>query len=283
MDKLISQLARLYFLPEQPWREPGAEAGEGALTPALVADHLSGARRVALDLVSSAGLVRAMVVHFSKSADWEEVARLHQLVQEELELPAPAIAISGQTGFELWFSLAEPVTAAQAEAFLKALQQHYLADRPALRCEFLPAAATRATSLLVPSLEPLSGNWSAYIDPSLGSMFIDEPWLEMIPNLDKQASILAGLKSIKAADFARALTLLQTPAATPGEPESLPGEGGQPFSAPACRDSCLSVGSHYRDPQSFLLAVMNDPSASARQRIQAAKALLPYFAEQGKD
>ena len=45
------------------------------------------------------------------------------------------------------------------------------------------------------------------------------------------------------------------------------------------RRSALNVGSGYRDPQSFLLAVMNDESASARQRIAAAKALLPYFAD----
>ncbi len=45
------------------------------------------------------------------------------------------------------------------------------------------------------------------------------------------------------------------------------------------RRSALNVGSGYRDPQSFLLAVMNDESASARQRITAAKALLPYFAD----
>ena len=41
----------------------------------------------------------------------------------------------------------------------------------------------------------------------------------------------------------------------------------------------LAVGSGFVDPKSFLLAVMNDTSASARHRIAAAKALLPCFAD----
>ena len=39
----------------------------------------------------------------------------------------------------------------------------------------------------------------------------------------------------------------------------------------------LDVGGGYVDPKSFLLAVMNDPGAAAEHRIEAAKALLPYF------
>ncbi|NTV11175.1 MAG: terminase small subunit, partial [Zoogloea sp.] len=39
----------------------------------------------------------------------------------------------------------------------------------------------------------------------------------------------------------------------------------------------LDVAGHFDDPKGFLLAVMNDPSAGAGLRIEAAKALLPYF------
>lgn len=38
---------------------------------------------------------------------------------------------------------------------------------------------------------------------------------------------------------------------------------------------CLPA-SHFNDPESFLLAVMNDPSAATLERIRAAEALLPY-------
>ena len=39
----------------------------------------------------------------------------------------------------------------------------------------------------------------------------------------------------------------------------------------------LTVGGGFVDPKSFLLAVMNDPGARADYRLDAAKALLPYF------
>ncbi|HJV91893.1 MAG TPA: hypothetical protein VJ572_00385, partial [Azonexus sp.] len=134
-------------------------------------------------------------------------------------------------------------------------------------------------SELLPAQHEATGKWSAFIDPSLGAMFIDEPGLEMAPNMDRQAEILAAAKSIAAAEFQRALKRLETPAA----PDSGPAEQGADQPAEAARaagrpHSPLNVGSYYSDPKSFLLAVMNDPSASAGQRIKAAKALLPYFA-----
>lgn len=58
------------------------------------------------------------------------------------------------------------------------------------------------------------------------------------------------------------------------EPDEI---AGQPALAAGRPRSRLSVGGNFSDPKSFLLAVMNDPSASASQRIKAAKALLPYF------
>jgi hypothetical protein len=127
--------------------------------------------------------------------------------------------------------------------------------------------------MLAPALNTLNGKWSAFIDPSMGSMFVEGPWLEMAPNLDRQADMLAALKSIAAADFSRALQMLQTPL----EPDDLlPVEPLNPADEGASTAQ-LNVGNDYRDPTSFLLAVMNDASASTSQRIKAAKALLPYF------
>ena len=62
---------------------------------------------------------------------------------------------------------------------------------------------------LVPALDETTGRWSAFIDPTMGSMFIEETWLEMAPARDKQAGMLAGVESIKAENFQLALASLQ--------------------------------------------------------------------------
>lgn len=285
MNKLITELQRLYFLPGQQWLSQQADAGgkpadpaAGALTPAVVASGLAGERSIALELVGADGMARTMLVNFAKPGDWEQVANLFRAVQDELDLPAPAISVSGQKGYRLWFSLAEPVAAAQAGGFLDALRRKYLADIPVAHLALRPAAEQTVTKL-VPALHTATGKWSAFIDPSLGAMFVDEPGLDMAPNMGRQADLLAGLKSIKTGDFQRALSALQTPAESATSPGSPPMErSSSPLGSGRTRTG-LNVGSNYSDPKSFLLAVMNDPSASARQRIKAAKALLPYFAK----
>lgn len=226
MDKLTAELQRLHFLPEQQ----------------------SDTRQSALGIA------------FRRATDWESVALLWHAVQDELDLPAPAVSIDGQ-GYRLWFSLAEPVDDQQAEHFLDGLHSRYLAELPASRLEFgLPDNLPPC-----PLAEP--DRWSAFIDPGMGSMFVTEPWLEMAPNRHQQADLLAGFTSIRSKDFVRTLALLQ-PMARPAE------DGVERPESPA---SALSLQGPFADPKQFLLAVMNDPSASPLQRIEAAKALLPYF------
>lgn len=244
MNRLIAELQRLYFLPGQP-----APADDGG---------------PALDLAGPDGRVRVLAVDIARGADWEQAAALYGGVQTDLDLPPPAVSVSGTSGYRLWFSLAEPVAAADALDFLEALRRRYLADLPPARLQCHPAPASPGRLDLPSALDPASGKWSAFIDPALGSMFMDEPGLEMAPNPDKQADLLAGLESIKAGDFRRVLNLLQSPPEPPGE-----NAGPEPFA--------LGVGGGFRDPKSFLLAVMNDPNASPAHRIEAAKALLPYF------
>ena len=287
MNKLLTELQRLYFLQDPQWHIQQAGGApfhpEGELTPEIVAESLAGEKSLAFNLVGADGLSRAMVIKFNRPGDWERVANLYQAVQEELDLPAPAVSVSGRQGYRLWFSLAEPLPVAQVRRFLKALSAHYLADIPVADIEFLlgtdmPASTGQGLVQLVPAPNALTGKWSAFIDPSLGSMFIDEPGLEMAPALDKQAGILAGLESIKPVDFQRALEHLQRHDAeqsASAQDKAL----GQAPTASDCEYPSLNVGKHYSDPKSFLLAVMNDASASPRHRIEAAKALLPYFVE----
>ena len=291
MNKLISALQRLYFLQDQQWHSQSlndggdlAYAAEGPLTPAIVTKSLAGELTVGLNLVSPAGMARAMVVSFARATDWEQVANLYQAVQDELDLPAPAVSVSGRKGYSLWFSLAEALPLAQIQAFLAALRLKYLAVIPLAHLELQPDAL--AIKTLAPARHNTTGKWSAFIDPSMGSMFIVEPGLEMAPILDRQAGMLAGLKSIKTANFQRALSILQAPSELDGEPALTLAEAAArlptkvsrpPDLADGYRYSKLGEGNTYADPRDFLLAVMNDSSVGVKQRIKAAKALLPYF------
>lgn len=290
MNKLIQELQRLYLLDGQAWRAREAGTGDcpadlagSILTPEIVARSLAGEAVIELELITPDNMVRAMVLEFASAADWEAVARLYQGIQEDLELPAPAVAVSGHSGFQLWLSLSERVPADQASLFLTALRDKYLIDMPLAKLGFHPDAGLVAGGsglvALVPALHERTGQWSAFIDPSMGSMFVDESGLDMAPSPDRQADMLSGLESIKAADFQRVLASLQSVAEVAAErrKEFAAASGG------GRSRSGLNVGNHYTDPKSFLLAVMNDASASAGQRIKAAKALLPYFKSAGQE
>ncbi|WP_153116426.1 hypothetical protein [Rhodocyclus tenuis] len=273
MNRLIQELRRLY-LP------PGS-----ALTPDLVAAQLAGDVSLPLDPVDANAQVRTLLVSFRNSSDWPLVAKLNRCVQEELGLPAPAISVSGCTGFQLWLSLAQPQAPAQAGRFLEALRRRCLGEMPVAALGLHPVGTGNVPALptpleLVPALDQVSGRWSAFIDPSMGSMFIDEGGLESAPNMDAQAELLARLHSIKADDFDAALRILESPVSTDGDVKTPATGADNVASTGADRRSAahqLNLGGGFADPQSFLLAVMNDPSASAKQRIKAAKALLPYF------
>lgn len=295
MNDLTTELERLYFLDGQPWqsatlgeRGQAASGAEGTLTMRGVANSDAIDETVALNLVSVDGRVRAMVVDFGRASDWEYAAALYQAVQDDLNLPAPAVSISGNTGYVLWFSLAEAVPIAQARAFLNALRVNYLATVTDLglgpASEPANAAALSAIAL-PPAAHPVTGKWSAFIDPTLGGLFTEEPWLEMAPNSDRQADILAGLESITVDAFQQALAVLESPATPqtehdrpldhrPVDPRAETADTSRPD--PRRHRSTLNVSDHYSDPESFLLAVMNDASASARHRIAAARALLPF-------
>jgi hypothetical protein len=114
----------------------------------------------------------------------------------------------------------------------------------------------------VPACQGESGHWSAFVAPGLAGMFADEPWLDMPPSPDAQAKLLAGLKSIQPAEFRLAQERLR------------------PAEAPVARavaSVATDVPREAQDPKRFLLAVMNDPATDMPLRIEAAKALLPYF------
>ncbi|OGB72222.1 MAG: hypothetical protein A2486_00705 [Burkholderiales bacterium RIFOXYC12_FULL_65_23] len=294
MNRLDTELHRLY-LP-QPTAPQQAEPAQDA-SPALI---------------GADGQVRALVLELASAAGWEAVAALWQGLQNELELPAPAIAISG-AGYQVWISLAQPVSVAQARGFLESLCRRFLAGIAPRHVRLLPSLQSDAADApeapdipgasvparharLIPAQLDESGHWSAFISPHLAAMFADEPWLDMKPSPDAQADLLLRLKSLSPADWRRAQLQLEPaeaastfaaassplPAALP-DPAAATGNRPDVENSPDAQASATTGHQEPRaasvaeqDPRRFLLAVMNDPTVEMGMRIEAAKALLPY-------
>ena len=225
---------------------------------------------VTTDPIDQHGLVRAMLLELARPADWEQLAKVWRGVQDDLALPAPAIAVSGSDGFALWFSLAEPVDSTQAHAFLQALCARYLPELAVNRLRLMPPAdattpeqAGRAR-MLPPKQQP-TGHWSAFIAADLAPIFADTPWLDSAPSNDGQAGVLSPLASITQSAFDAALGRLDARVIA-----TRPNAIDIPPALPATAIAHLA-------PKQFLLRVMNDDGVALALRIEAAKALLPYF------
>lgn len=241
MSRFSAEFARLYEVPDP------APPAQGCL-------------------ITPEGGVKAMVLEIAQPAEWPDLSAVWHGTQSEWELPATAIAVSGTDGLQLWFSVAEPIRADNAAEFLALLQRKYLSAVPAKRVRLFPSPALSGNAEAVqanrvPALQE-SGNWSAFVSADLASIFGEEPWLDIAPNLDQQADILSRLKSMKVSQFHDALDLLR---GTP-QPETPPA----PSTVNASSEGVV-VG-----PKAFLTQVMNDPAVALKDRIEAAKALLPY-------
>ena len=254
-DRLHNELVRLYLLPAP------ADSGTGAQ---------------AFALVSPSGMVRALVMELVQPPGWEVLSRVWHGVQNELDLPAPAIAVSGLDALQLWFSLAEPVAAARGHAFLECLQQRYLADVDASRVRLHPGPAPSPAqpyghARLVPALQEQTGNWSAFLAVDLVPIFAETPWLDIPPGEDGQASLLQGLGRIEPPAFEAVLgRLTRATKPLPASAGAVAAGVGAPGHAPALP---LEPDA---DPRQFLTRVMQDASVPLALRIEAAKALLRH-------
>lgn len=209
-----------------------------------------------LYLTDEPALVRAAVLEVAAPADWEALGQVWRGVQTDLGLPAPAIAVSGVAGYQLWFSFALPLPAAQALALLDGLRQRYLPALPLKRLKLWPSDAP----LQPPPRLAQTGQWAAFLAPDLAPVFADEPWLDTPPNEEGQADLLQRLRSIKAAELQEALTQL--------------GMGTGVDGAASTQVPSTSAATPASDPRQFLLRVMNDESLAMSLRVEAAKALL---------
>ncbi len=228
MSRLASELERLFLTP-------GASTSPGP------------------------GPVRVLVLEVSRPAAWQPLGDVWKGVQADLGLPAPAIAVNGVDGLQLWFSLAEAVDASQGRALLEGLRQRYMADVPLNRVVMqigpLPVPMPRAVEA--------QGPWSAFVAADLAPLFEESPWLDMPPNEDGQAQLLVRTASIQPAALKSALQRLR------GQPEA------------ADEDPAVDPQPDTRKPAhlaatQFLLGVMEDETAPLALRVEAAKALLPY-------
>ena len=221
-------------------------------------------------LVDARGRVRALVMEVVQPAGWDALSRAWQGVQAELELPAPAIAVSGTDGLQLWFSLEASIDVAQAHAFLEALRARFLADVPPKRVRLMPDPAHPARhAALVPALQASGDTWSAYVAPDLAGVFSDAPWLDVEPGDEGQAGLLRGLHAIKPPAFADALARLAADA------RDAHVKAGTLATSPDAAGTASFAPEPTEDPRRFLLRVMNDETVPLALRIEAAKALLP--------
>jgi hypothetical protein len=200
-----------------------------------------------------AGTTRALLLEILRPAGWEPVGQAWQGVQADLDLPAPAIAVNGRDGYQLWFAFPEPVATTEAQAFFDGLRARYLAGVPPERLRLGIGG--------LPLAQQGPERWAAFVAPDLAPIFAEEPWLDLAPSADAQAELLSRLQPIQPPAFQRAMERLRP--AAPAAPVS--SEVGAATSGPSRTD----------DPRRFLLQVMNDPAVDLRLRIEAAKALLP--------
>jgi hypothetical protein len=257
MNRLQAELQRLYLLPDAEREAPGCEA------PGLIGPD---------------GRVRAMVLELARPASWGGLAKVWRGVQVDLELPAPSIAVSGIDGYQLWFSLSESVAVAQAIAFLESLRRRYLGDiaqeRIGMKPSFDASAPGHAQHEVLPPVQRVAGRWSAFVAPDLAAVFADEPWLDLPPGPDAQADLLSRLHSTKPDDWKRALERLR-PVDTPGSAQTAPALVGA--SGPEASQIHTLPAAAANSPRRFLLEIMNDRTIELHLRLEAAKALLPYF------
>ena len=188
MNALQSEIARLYHAAAQA--QPGAGRD--------------------WSLIGEDGRVRCAVLELARPAEWQDLGAVWHGVQTDLALPAPAIAINGADGYQLWFSWQQALPAADAARFIELLCQRYLPAVAPQRLRRFPGPDP-VFPAPTPALQAhgQGEQWSAFIAPDLAAVFADEPWLDRDPGQDAQAQLLGRLPSMRPQDYAKALQGLQ--------------------------------------------------------------------------
>jgi len=211
------------------------------------------------------GQVRCLWIELAHPADWVPLRSVWQAVQTELDLPPPAIAVSGDGGLQLWLALAQPVPVPEAAAFVQALCRSHLPDMADLKPGRLRCWPDTDGTTTAPALVPAQvqgGNeprWSAFVTPDLPAVFGADAWLDLPPGDDAQADLLSRIAPITPQAWAAARARLPTREVPPTVNAPNP-NAGLPASG--------------QTPVAFLRSVMNDAQAPLALRVEAARALL---------
>ncbi|WP_075795045.1 hypothetical protein [Massilia putida] len=193
MDKLLSELTRLYLLPDSPAAQALAQrSAGGACAPVGLASNDGFTRAIAIPFRNAAG---------SNVQHWERLCAVANGLQADFGFPAPAVSVASAGGFVLWLSLATPVTVADARRFVDGLGRLWPDTLP-------PADVVTDPVELPPCLNGATGTWAAFIHPGMGASFADESGLDMPPPAAGQVAFLDGLDSITAEQFDEALARL---------------------------------------------------------------------------
>ncbi len=233
---------------ERRQAESTSAAGTGAPRP-----YHAAMNRLPLELDRLYGADRAAVLSLSLPAGWAQLSMVWRGVQADLELPAPAIAVSGADALQLWFAFASPPSASDRAHLLEGLRARYLVDAGSAQVRLFGEPAGMPAA---PGIEVAPQRWSAFITHDLASVFADTPWLDIPPSDEGQAALLRALEPIQAAALAFALGRLEAPA----------------DAAPSA--AVRTADQRDADPAHFLARVMNDEAAPLALRIEAARILL---------
>ncbi|MDL5031988.1 hypothetical protein QRD43_08700 [Pelomonas sp. APW6] len=260
MNRLHAQWQRLFLPSIQPTTPLDVSGG----TPALQ---------------DAAGRTRALMIELARPADWPALATVWQGMQQDLGLPAPAIAVSGVDGFQLWLSLAEPVDAASGLDVLDALRRRYLPDVMPQRLHLQAGDRARtgtqreaAARPLPPQAQAVPDQWSAFVSQDLTLVFADTPWLDIPPGVDAQADVLAGIACISTDALQRAMAQLAPP--SEGHADAAPASVPSGSVTSEIDHSATPGTEAAQRARAFLLQVMDDSTVALPLRIEAAKALL---------
>lgn len=231
-------------------------------------------------LLSSKDTSRALVIEVAQPGQWQDLSIVWKGVQEDLAWPAPAIAVSGSNGYQLWFSVSEPVAFGDARVVLDHFRRRYLSDvSPELVKMWPIASGTSADAVvhaeIVPRRRDVSGHWSAFVAPDLASVFSEEPWLDREPGSGAQADVLSRIQCIEIKAFRSAVQQATYAGVESGgnRPQCLGNDASQQHVSPLAKQSSTQYA---LSPEAFLNSVMNDAAVELHLRIEAAKALMGH-------
>lgn len=223
---------------------------------------------------------RALVLSFGREVPWSDVALVWAAAQDEWDWPAAAIAIDGQQGYQLWWSLEAAVPAARRALALRTLLHTLLPQAlPAERLRPVSAAAQAwpgpwTVPAAIPAPQPGGDVWSAFVARDLAPVFEGSPWLDLPPSPEGQADLLARVARIEPRAFEAVLALEHEPEPQPGLGTADPADPGEPAVHATTPAAACASDTQARDAaRQFLLAVMQDPQVPMAQRIDAAAVL----------